>query len=90
MEYFVRGCVLETLSRDAGCNMDDVARVMSRDEVRKELLDSIPLDYCGKKLFESFFVWFNCQFTMQKVTDHFYFFVFSEKIRLDTACELST
>ena len=50
VEYFLRGCVLETLRRDAECNMDDIEKVMSRDEVRKGLLDSISVDYCGKKI----------------------------------------
>ena len=28
--------------------MDDVKRVIKREEVRQGLLDSISLDYCGK------------------------------------------
>ena len=47
-EYFLRGCVLSSLEKDVGCSMDDVERVIKRDEVRQGLLDSISLDYCGK------------------------------------------
>ena len=57
-EYYLRGCVLTTLEKDVGCSMDDVERVMKREEVRQGLLDSISLDYCGK-----FFLsieWFMC------------------------------
>ena len=31
--------------------MDDVERVIKREEVRQGLLDSISLDYCGKTFF---------------------------------------
>ena len=37
--------------------MDDIERVIKREEVRQGLLDSISLDYCGKSYIVASFIW---------------------------------
>ena len=51
-ELSLYGCVQVILGRDAGCSMADVEQIMTQDEVRRGLLDSVSPDYCGKSLQE--------------------------------------